>query len=99
MSKKILKLGCDQCFKKFGTNKGLSLHKTRMNHWFKPAPVIEKEHVCYRDLVKNSYTSWGTEMPKKEKDRNIQRDQLMLGALFEIIDLMHKLIEEVKRPR
>jgi len=93
---------CPNCTKKFDTLRGLHIHKTRQMHWFeqKPStPAEEQEHVNYRDLITNSYKSWGQDMPVKKNKRNIQRDQLSLGALFEIIHLLHELIAEVKRPR
>jgi hypothetical protein len=100
----MAKFTCKQCLRSFNTQKGLNIHTTRLGHFWSPShvetplPKPEMEHVNYRDLVKNTYETWGQDMTK-EKKKHPERDQLKLGALLEIIYLLHELIAEVKRPR
>lgn len=71
-----------------------------MHPWTPPPapPKPPSRHTNYRDLVSGSYETWGQDMTEETR-KHPDREQLKLGALFEIINLLHELIREVKRPR
>lgn len=101
MAKKKPQHKCDQCFRSFDSDKGLSIHKTRASHWFKPKPPIPpppSEHTNYFDLVVGSLRSWGEQMTVSER-RSPTRENLKLGALLFIGQTLKEILEELKKPK
>lgn len=87
----------DWCGKTFSTSRGLSIHRTRANHWGKytpkppEPPKPEKKHKGYADLVRG-VRSWGRSMTADEA-KHPDKAELQLGALFRIIELLEDIAE------
>ena len=90
---------CPNCTKKFGSLRGLHIHKTRQSHWFevKPKPPEPVRKQCnFKDLVKG--TQWGRKYTEEEKKSPSDND-IIMGLLSLIVEKLDDLIHEVKRPR
>lgn len=97
MGKKQAKHKCEYasfCGREFDSARGLSIHKTRSGHWGKytpPAPPKppEKKHKNYADLVRGT-RSWGRSMTAEEI-KHPSLEELKLGALFRIVEILEDL--------
>lgn len=90
---------CPWCIKSFDTPRGVSIHRTRADHWTNPnpPPVIESNLVSYASLVRG-VKGWGEKMTESEK-KGPTKENLKLGALFRIIELLESIDQELKRPK